>query len=260
MPVIQFVFLREKIYSAALPFMRLLKTNWIIVDRRDFSSIIMRMNVVIKNFDENDFSVEFQNGFTDSLLNAIRNVPQRKWNDELKLWQIPNTKHSIDTLLQNLYSTNYFNINSSYQIKENENSTSSFHSECPAHSIQQELEKTSASLKVKHYSKKTIECYLKWIKDFLSQSHADLNIAKTFAGWIYQEFGLITFIDSCVWNYANELINAIDRKYCKKLSGYYDYDERNRSTSHIHMMLTGAPGQVLDQSECLFFYLIFQIQ
>lgn len=129
----------------------------------------MRMNVVIKNFDENDFSVEFQNEFTDSLLNAIRNIPQRKWNDERKSWQIPNTKHSIDTLLQNLYSTNYFNVNSTCQIKENENSTGSFHSECPAHSIQQELKKTSASLKVKHYSKKTIECYLKWIKDFLSQ-------------------------------------------------------------------------------------------
>ena len=99
------------------------------------------MNIIIKNFDENCFAVEFQNGFTDSLLNAIRNVPQRKWNDELKLWQIPNTKHSIDTLLQNLYSTNYFNINSTCQIKENEKTTGSFHSECPAHSIQQELEK-----------------------------------------------------------------------------------------------------------------------
>lgn len=86
---------------------------------------------------------------------------------------------------------------------------------------------------------------------FLSHSHDDLNIAKTFAGLVYQEFGLITFIDSCVWNHANKLINAIDRKYCKKPSGHYDYDERNRSTSHIHMMLTGALGQVLDQSECL---------
>lgn len=87
---------------------------------------------------------------------------------------------------------------------------------------------------------------------FLSHSRADVDTAKTLAGWIYDNFGLITFIDSCVWNHADTLINAIDRKFCIKPNGYYDYDQRNRSTSHIHMMLSGALGRMLDQSECLF--------
>lgn len=135
------------------------------------------MNVVIKNFDENNFSVEFQNGFTETLLNAIRNVPQRKWNDEQKLWQIPNTKRSINTLLENFYSTNYFNIE-----VQNENQENTAQSEADGHSvssIQHELEKTLERLKVKHYSEKTIECYLKWIKDFLSKYKNQKIIGQT---------------------------------------------------------------------------------
>ena len=34
---------------------------------------------------------------------------------------------------------------------------------------------------------------------FLSHSHQDEKLAITFAGWLYKNFGLKTFVDSCVW-------------------------------------------------------------
>lgn len=39
---------------------------------------------------------------------------------------------------------------------------------------------------------------------FISHSHQDKELAKTFAGWLYEAFGLTAFIDSCVWGYANK--------------------------------------------------------
>ena len=49
---------------------------------------------------------------------------------------------------------------------------------------------------------------------FISHSHKDENLAKGLAGWLYKEFGLEAFIDSCVWGYANDLLLEIDKKYC----------------------------------------------
>lgn len=34
---------------------------------------------------------------------------------------------------------------------------------------------------------------------FISHSHKDLNKVMAFAGWLYDEFKLTAFIDSCVW-------------------------------------------------------------
>ena len=34
---------------------------------------------------------------------------------------------------------------------------------------------------------------------FISHSHQDITKVKAFAGWLYDEFNLTTFIDSCAW-------------------------------------------------------------
>lgn len=52
---------------------------------------------------------------------------------------------------------------------------------------------------------------------FISHSHQDISKVKAFAGWLYDEFKLTTFIDSCAWGYCDELLRQIDDKYCKKV-------------------------------------------
>lgn len=89
---------------------------------------------------------------------------------------------------------------------------------------------------------------------FISHSHKDEEVVITLAGWLYETFGLTAFIDSCIWGNANDLLRIIDNKYCLQPVGYYNYEKRNYSTSHIHMMLSTALTQMIDKSECLFFY------
>lgn len=88
---------------------------------------------------------------------------------------------------------------------------------------------------------------------FISHSHGNENKAIALAGWLNEEFGLNTFIDSCIWGYANELLRNIDNSYCLQADGYYNYQKRNHSTSHVHMMLSTALLMMMDNTECVFF-------
>ena len=89
---------------------------------------------------------------------------------------------------------------------------------------------------------------------FISHSHDDKQLAIALAGWLHEKFGLVSFIDSCIWGYANDLLQMIDNSYCyNELTGGYDYSKRNYSTSHVHMMLSVALAQMIDETECLFF-------
>ena len=89
---------------------------------------------------------------------------------------------------------------------------------------------------------------------FLSHSHNDLNLAIGLAGYFYKEFGLTTFIDSCIWGYAETLQKKIDDKYCKSADNQtYDYTKINFSSSHVHMMLSTALSMMIDKTECIVF-------
>ncbi|MEK4528369.1 hypothetical protein CXK86_21395 [Paenibacillus sp. BGI2013] len=88
---------------------------------------------------------------------------------------------------------------------------------------------------------------------FLSHSHADEANAIALAGWIKETFNLSTFIDSCVWGYADELLEKIDNEFCwQPKSSTYNYKKRNQSTSHVHMMLSTALTKLMDRTECVF--------
>jgi hypothetical protein len=87
---------------------------------------------------------------------------------------------------------------------------------------------------------------------FISHSHQDEENAKMLADWLFQKFGIKSFIDSMVWGYANDLLKDIDNKYCKG-DRYYDYDKRNISTTHVHMVLSSALTMMLDNTECIIF-------
>ncbi len=89
---------------------------------------------------------------------------------------------------------------------------------------------------------------------FLSHSHKDEKLIVGLAGWLNDNFGIRSFIDSTVWGYSDQLLKAIDNRYCKNESGEtYNYEKRNRSTSHVHMMLSAALADMIDQCECVIF-------
>jgi hypothetical protein len=90
---------------------------------------------------------------------------------------------------------------------------------------------------------------------FISHSHDDLENVIGFAGFLYDCFGIQSFIDSCIWGHSSKLLKLIDDVYCINNSGStYDYNKRNYSTSHIHMMLSTALNMMIDKTECLFFF------
>ena len=89
---------------------------------------------------------------------------------------------------------------------------------------------------------------------FISHSHADEHIAKGLAGFLYSHFKIFSFVDSLVWGYGDNLINIIDKKYCyNRGRETFNYTLRNRSTAHVHMMVSVALSKMLARSECVFF-------
>ena len=90
---------------------------------------------------------------------------------------------------------------------------------------------------------------------FISHSHKDITKVTAFAGWLYDTFGLTSFIDACSWGYCDDLLKEIDDEYCKNASGdTYSYELRNYSTSHVHMMVSSALAQMIDNTECIIFF------
>lgn len=89
---------------------------------------------------------------------------------------------------------------------------------------------------------------------FISHSHSDRDNAICLAGWLKNDFNLVAFVDSCIWGNSNELLRAIDNKHCMQPDNVtYNYQRRNESTSHVHMMLSVALTKMIDKTECLFF-------
>lgn len=88
---------------------------------------------------------------------------------------------------------------------------------------------------------------------FISHSHDDLELAIFLAGWLKNEFGLVAFIDACIWEHADKLLMEIDSIHCKNGPNSYSYRLRNHSTSHVHMMLATALNMMMDKTECVFF-------
>lgn len=90
---------------------------------------------------------------------------------------------------------------------------------------------------------------------FISHAHKDQDDVIELAVAL-ESLGLKVFVDSCVWGHADELLKAIDEKYCVKKNtsrGRYDYDLRNRSTSNVYMILNSALHKMIDEAELFIF-------
>lgn len=89
---------------------------------------------------------------------------------------------------------------------------------------------------------------------FISHSHKDEELILGLSGWLKKEFGLTAFIDSMVWGYSDNLLKIIDNKHCRNShDNTYNYLKRNRSTSHVHMMLSTALIDMIDKCEMFLF-------
>jgi len=89
---------------------------------------------------------------------------------------------------------------------------------------------------------------------FISHSHSDEAMAVGLAGYL-ADLGLRPFVDSLVWHDSVTLLNSIDRRFCRSDDDptMFDYNKRNYSTSHVHMMLASALAESIDQCECVLF-------
>lgn len=79
---------------------------------------------------------------------------------------------------------------------------------------------------------------------FLSHSHVDLEIAKKLAGFLKEEFGLTTFIDSFFWGHKDDLFKEIIEE---------DDDASSHLRAHIHNLLISALMNMIDNCEVLIF-------
>ncbi len=123
-------------------------------------------DILISDFDEHYFKVDFPGQFDKTMLDAVRAVHGRIWNPEMKIWMLPlefveNGKSSTTALLENLYATGIYNFS-----KDESGNTKKVLPHVP---YQKSISKMKDMLQVRHYSKRTIECYLRWVKEFLEK-------------------------------------------------------------------------------------------
>lgn len=89
---------------------------------------------------------------------------------------------------------------------------------------------------------------------FISHSHVDRNMALALSGALQCYFGLKVFVDSCVWNCRDRLIEKI-----RELSGNdptrpcRNPKDEDAIVSHADMMLNCSLLRMVDSCECLMF-------
>ena len=101
-----------------------------------------------------------------------------------------------------------------------------------------------------------------WFKEygadvFLSHSSVDGDRARKVAG-VLSALGLNVFIDSELWGRVECLQRKIDDKYAvlKETNGVvevYNYNKRNITTGHTHVLLTYALTRMINATECFIF-------
>ncbi len=99
------------------------------------------MNVEITGNDRDWIQVTFP--YNVEILDAIKNVPGRRWVANRKIWLIPNRNSTIQLLLMELYNTGRFNIPESNIFKQKDEKESGVFDE----TVISQLEKTLRFLK-----------------------------------------------------------------------------------------------------------------
>lgn len=119
------------------------------------------MEIVIKNYDDKHLCIGFSDGFDWKILNAIRNVVGRFYNEKRKLWIIPDTQKCGKQLLENLFESGMlcFLENNSKEKEDLLRET--------VINKKDDIKKVIQLLKTKNYSPNTIYNYTRWIENFI---------------------------------------------------------------------------------------------
>ncbi len=90
---------------------------------------------------------------------------------------------------------------------------------------------------------------------FISHSHKDEKIAIQLANYIFCCFRMKSFIDSMVWDYAQDLLRDIDDEYSilTEEPKVYNYNKVRLSSSYVHMMLATSLTAMMDKCDCIIF-------
>ncbi len=131
------------------------------------------LNILISDFDGQYFKVDFPGQFNKQMLDAVRNVPGRRWNNDEKLWLIPNNKVASNELLRNIYATGLFNVEEMSVIHPPAQSAMSGEKY-----IDHQIRKINEALTARHYSEHTKISYKKWVEDFLTVNQGKENIGE----------------------------------------------------------------------------------
>ena len=89
---------------------------------------------------------------------------------------------------------------------------------------------------------------------FISHSHADSNYVRALKSTLENDLGLSVFVDSDVWEYADNFLSEFDQEYSKTGDATYSYNRRNNSTKHVHMMLASSLAQIMVKSEIILLF------
>ena len=90
---------------------------------------------------------------------------------------------------------------------------------------------------------------------FISHSHSDERVALELAGFLKDWCGIDAFVDSCAWNYRDEIIERIVKVAAgdRRLSADEYLNLHVSVASHVDCMLNKALISMIDECECLFF-------
>ncbi|WP_407428962.1 integron integrase [Treponema sp.] len=151
------------------------------------------MTITIKSANPANIAIDFNGNFSLGMLNSVRSVPNRIYVPEKKIWLIPDNQKSVDTLLKNLYDTKEFSITDeeaeelAEKINQSETGTEKkippkTSDSSMNNTISQEIQKLKEVLIARHYSPRTMENYIFWVKkflyvhkDFKSESQSQIN-------------------------------------------------------------------------------------
>ncbi len=130
-------------------------------------------DILIGDFDEDFFKVDFPERFNEAMLDAVREVPGRIWNQEERLWLIPFSKTAAAQLLKNIYATGLFNADEKSECIPCCRSVP----QSEKH-IDYQIRKINEALTARHYSEHTKTSYKKWVEVFLIVNQGKENIGE----------------------------------------------------------------------------------
>ena len=137
------------------------------------------MNILIKSFEAGKkpmVAVSFCGEFNRPMLNAVRSVPSRYWDNESLSWILKDEQINMDSLLENLYDTGLFNAESGDILGDAQiDAINAEKNQAKNQHEKDEFSKMRELLVAKHYSIQTQQKYLSWIRKYYDSPFSNMH-------------------------------------------------------------------------------------